>query len=250
MIGVYLSGTGNTKHCTQRLLELLDENAAAVPMEDKKAVQLIAESEFVVLAYPTQFSNAPVMVRDFIKNNAALWQGKSIFCLTTMGLFSGDGTGCTARILKKYGAKVVGGLQIHMPDSISDNKLLKKSPEEYRKIVKNADQKIEAAAGRIKTGDYPGEGLGFFSHIAGLLGQRLWFYGKTLHYSDKLKINSSCVGCGLCAKVCPMHNITMQEGRPVSQGQCTMCYRCISQCPQKAMTLLGKEVAEQYRFEE
>lgn len=28
-------------------------------------------------------------------------------------------------------------------------------------------------------------------------------------------------------------------------NQCTMCYRCINNCPKQAMTLLGKTVVEQ-----
>ena len=76
-----------------------------------------------------------------------------------VGLFSGDGTGCTARILRKFGATILGGLQIKMPDSVCDRKLLKKTPEENREIVRQADQKIEAAARQIKQGNYPQDGL-------------------------------------------------------------------------------------------
>ena len=85
--------------------------------------------------------------------------------------------------------------------------------------------------------------------IAGLLGQRLWFYGKTARYSDGPKFSGACVGCGLCERVCPMRNLSMQNGRPLPRGRCTMCYRCISLCPRKAITLLGKEVTEQCRIE-
>lgn len=107
MIGIYLSGTGNTKHCTEKLLRLLDETAQIIPIEDETAADLAAQHQMIILAYPTQFSNAPIMVRDFIKNNSGLWKGKKVLCVATMGLFSGDGAGCTARLLKKYGAKVV-----------------------------------------------------------------------------------------------------------------------------------------------
>lgn len=31
MIGIYLSGTGNTKHCVEKLLYLLDDTAKSVP---------------------------------------------------------------------------------------------------------------------------------------------------------------------------------------------------------------------------
>ena len=87
------------------------------------------------------------------------------------------------------------------------------------------------------------EGLGFFSHLAGLLGQRLWFYHKTLHYSSQLKINAeTCIHCGRCVSLCPMHNLSLDESTITAHGSCTMCYRCISQCPGKAITLIGKKV--------
>ena len=56
--------------------------------------------------------------------------------------------------MKKYGAKIVGGLHIHMPDSVCDVKLLKKSIEKNREIIKAADKKIENCAGKMKQGKY------------------------------------------------------------------------------------------------
>lgn len=85
--------------------------------------------------------------------------------------------------------------------------------------------------------------------VAGLFGQRLWFYGKTMRYTDKLKISGACIGCGLCASLCPMKNISIQDGRAVADKKCTMCYRCISHCPKKAITLIGNEVKEQCQYE-
>ena len=51
------------------------------------------------------------------------YKDKNVFCLTTMGAFSGDGAGCAARLLKKYGAKIIGGLHVRMPDAVCDNKM-------------------------------------------------------------------------------------------------------------------------------
>ena len=249
MTGIYLSGTGNTKHCMEKLCQLLDENCVCIPIEQKDAVEQIKKEEMIVLGYPTQFSNAPIMVRDFIKDHAELWKGKKVFILVTMGAFSGDGAGCSARLFRKYGAKIVGGLHLKMPDSVCDSKLLKKSLEENQNIIREADLKIEQAVKDMKDGKYPQSGLRIWNHLAGLFGQRLWFYGKTLHYAKNLQVHDTCIGCGLCVKQCPMHNLVMKDGRPVQKNQCTMCYRCISSCPQRAITLLGKEVQEQCRYE-
>jgi len=250
MVGIYLSGTGNTKHCVQKFLSALDSDAKCVPIEDKESIDTIRNNGDIVLAYPTQFSNVPFMVKDFVIRNKDLWEGKKIFLITTMGAFSGDGTGCLARVLKRYGAIILGGMQIGMPDAVCDSKLLKKSLEENRRIVHEADAKIDRATSDIKQdGKYPKEGLSFFAHMAGLFGQRLWFYKKTADYSKKLKISDSCIGCGLCASNCPMGNLSIQNGKAVNFGKCTMCYRCISTCPKKAITLLGKEVVEQCRYE-
>lgn len=52
MVGIYLSGTGNTKRCTERLVHLLDEQAQTVAIEEDRAVAAIKENEIIVLAYP------------------------------------------------------------------------------------------------------------------------------------------------------------------------------------------------------
>jgi ferredoxin len=250
MIGVYLSGTGNTKHCIDKFISLIDPSASTVSIEDKDIVSKIRENDEIVLAYPTQFSNMPFMVRDFINKNADIWSGKKVLCMTTMALFSGDGTGCCARVLKKHGARVIGGMQIIMPDSIGDNKLLKKPIETSKQMVKDADIRIEKIVEQIKeTGRYPQEGLSFFAHLAGLFGQRLWFYNKTTGYSDKVKISDACIGCGLCAKNCPMNNLFIKGGKAVASDKCAMCYRCLNTCPKQAITILGKQVYEQCMYE-
>ena len=92
MIGIYFSGTGNTKHCVEKLVKLLDASAQSFPLEHTEIIQILIKHDIIVLGYPTQFSNAPVIVRDFIKNHSSLWNGKKVFCVNTMGLFSGDGT--------------------------------------------------------------------------------------------------------------------------------------------------------------
>ena len=249
MNAIYLSGSGNTKHIVTLLLNEIGNAGICAPIESDD-VKKALEGDEIIIAYPTMFSNIPYLVRDFINSNEAVWKGKKIFLITTMGLFAGDGTGCAARLLKKYGAEITGGLQIVMPDSIGDCKALKKSKEQNKAVIVKADQRIIEAARKMREGNYPKEGLSFAAHLAGLFGQRLWFYNKTTGYTDKVKIDpAKCIGCGICARNCPTQNIKIEDGKAVASSKCTMCYRCINHCPKQAMTLLGKTLYEQPTYD-
>lgn len=246
MTGIYFSGTGNTRFCLSCFLNEIGNDIPMYSIEDRQSVTAISQSDDIIFAYPVYYSNLPKIVRDYINRNSALWQGKNIYIIATMGAFSGDGAGVSARLFRNYGAKISGGLHLKMPDCIGDVKALKKPLETNRLIVKKAVEKVEKAAYMYKSGDTTQEGLNIWYHIAGLFGQRLYFHGKTKNYTDKLKIDSrKCTGCGACEKLCPMNNIHIENMKAVSENMCTMCYRCISHCPQKAITLIGKRVIQQ-----
>lgn len=249
MIGVYFSGTGNTKYCMKYMLNHIDSSGKSYAIESDEVTDAAKFSDEIVFAYPVYYSNLPKIVRDFIVGNAELWRDKKIFVIATMGLFSGDGTGCSARLFKKYGAKILGGLHLKMPDCIGDVKLLKKSLDENRKTILEAERKMDLAINKIKNGKYPKEGLNFFYRIAGMFGQRLYFSGKTKHYYTKIVTDDSkCVKCGLCVSLCPLSNIKIED-KVIYRNKCTMCYRCFANCPKQAITIIGKQVYEQCKFE-
>ena len=136
-----------------------------------------------------------------------------------------------------------------MTDCIGDVKLLKKPLDKNRKTISKAERKMDLAIHKIKKGIYPKEGLNFFCRIAGAFGQRLYFGGKTKHYYTKIRTDErKCVKCGLCVSLCPMANIGIED-RVVFRDKCTMCYRCFANCPKQAITILGKQVYEQCRFD-
>lgn len=250
MVGIYFSGTGNTKYCIEQFVNEIDDSVSCFSIEDAEVISKIQNSDSIILAYPIYFSNLPKIVKDFLVNNRTYFMDKKVFIIATMGLFSGDGAGCGARLLARYGTNITGGLHLKMPDCISDEKALKKTTEQNKQLVQMAEVKIKEAAHKFKSGKPTQEGLGFWYHIAGLFGQRLWFYHKTKSYSNKLKINvEKCVGCGACVKLCPLDNLNITDGKAQAQGKCTMCYRCVNNCPKQAITLLGKKIYVQYKME-
>ena len=147
MLGIYFSGTGNSRYALEVFLRKYDETAEILALEDERVVSYIESNEEIVFAYSVQYSNIPKMVQDFVEKNRSVWKDKKIYIIATMGLFSGDGAGILARRLKKYGAKITGGLHLKMPDSIGDEKVLKRPPEKNQELVKKAEQKIRKSVG-------------------------------------------------------------------------------------------------------
>jgi ferredoxin len=62
---------------------------------------------------------------------------------------------------------------------------------------------------------------------------------------DKNKVyidTNQCNKCGMCTKVCPCSNITLQgEAFPTFGNNCTNCLACLHHCPQKAIHLKGEK---------
>lgn len=48
-------------------------------------------------------------------------------------------------------------------------------------------------------------------------------------------VSDDCISCGICAKVCPVNNIEMKDGKPTFKHNCEQCMACIHNCPKQAL---------------
>ena len=76
MLGIYFSGTGNTKYCVKKFLQYYDESQEVhfCSIEDNDCINKIREDNDIVFAYPVYYSDMPVIVKDFLNN-----QGQKCF---------------------------------------------------------------------------------------------------------------------------------------------------------------------------
>lgn len=64
---------------------------------------------------------------------------------------------------------------------------------------------------------------------------------------DFIEINNNCSQCGVCATVCPVDAIDLENSTLIEKEKCILCCACVKSCPEKALTVkpgIVKDVAK------
>lgn len=106
--------------------------------------------------------------------------------------------------------------------------------EEAGRIIQTARPGIEAAAAEIAAGralaDPKTGPLDKFKS-----GPVNRVFRAAFIKDKKFRALDSCIGCGKCARLCPVNDIVLEGGKPRWLGRCIHCMACICACPKEAI---------------
>ena len=139
----------------------------------------------------------------------------------TFGTTTGAAATMAKRIMKRKGLPLDALFDVKMPDTwtplfdLSDK-------TRVADINRNADAQIEQVKSAVGA-KVVGKHMRITTpYPTGIIGKRI--YDDKTRRTSNLSVEQACIGCGLCAKKCPVHAIEMQSKRPVwVKDRCAMC---------------------------
>jgi len=226
----FFSGTGNSLWVAERIAERLT-NTNVFSMSGH--VDSIPDADITGFVFPVYCWGVPSRVLNFIRNHS--FRSSSYFAVAT----NGGQVANTMVQLKKFlehEKKIFlsSGIGIRMPSNYLPWGEAE-STDIQQTFFDDAKTKIDKMVNNlIKSSTMEVE--------KGVLWQRLLFspvyklsYSKLCKMDKSFAADSNCNGCGICKKVCPSNNITIENGKPVFHHKCEQCYACLHWCPQQAL---------------
>lgn len=228
---LYFSSTGNSKYVAERLAAALDDVCESVEKQGPRL--LLDEGESLGIVSPTNWWGLSVLIREFIDKMELTASGNNyVYLVTTYGTSPGFSAEQAKRMLAARGVKLDAAFSVKMPDNWTP--LFDVSNKEAVAAQnKKAEDYIEALISRVKArekGNHQDARKGYWLHR---------FADAYLYYERQtkfFKVEEQCIGCGLCAKKCPVQAIELRDKKPVwIKDRCALCLGCLHRCPKFAI---------------
>ena len=208
------------------------------------------EADVIGLVFPVFYATndcgIPLIVARFIKKLENL-SSKYIFAVCTCGYMPGTTIKNLRKTIESRGGKLAAGFTVRMSSkNLNERKQQKTRVNRKKKLEAiceyvNAQRegKFETRGSLRKIVLAPLRALEkpiFMHRYKKLSNTSRKSFSELIPLADaSFRTNEKCTGCGTCARVCPVNNIKMVDGKPVWLHHCENCYACYGWCPQNAI---------------
>ncbi len=234
------SATGNSLSVAKDIAAGI--NASLIPVEstfDEKSIH--TDTDMVGLVFPVYDFKPPGLILDFVRKIENL-ESKYIFAICTYGIAPLGTLKNLDSILKELGGKLSAGFPVEMPHNGIASGILTETQRD--KMYKNWQ---ERRAGIIEILNLRKEFVDNKKYLDFKLLRMfpslirfMWRVSTKGMDSLSLCANEECDSCGICEKVCPVHNVSLDDDKtPVWSDECAGCFGCLHWCPRHAVTLGG-----------
>lgn len=236
------TSTGNS-------LKIAKEIAATMGNTEIRSIPAMMKNEKwkieggkVGFVFPCYYGSMPHIIERFI-SNAEDVNGAYFFSIVTAGGNTGYSLKKLNESLKKRNHSLNYGRSLIVASNYMNGwyyKMILPEKEELKKRFENLVNISQMAADDIKADKNYMEKQKYAFYLIPRLLSPTRYVKDTRPWDSEFSVSSDCNGCGICADICPVENITMTDGKPQFNHNCQRCMGCIQFCPKKAFSIEGK----------
>ena len=226
----YFSGTGNSMRAATVIARALG-NTEIISMRCNPSDVPAVDSDIIGFVFPVYHWTICEAIQSFI-SALEVNPNAYVFVVSTPGFINGFAFEALSKFMREKGTRIryakrlfsVANLCIVYPP-FPPPKL--RIPATERKLIK-----ISGMIQKKATNTYTRAGW-----LTRLIYPKMMPKYRAIQAEvDKgFSISDDCISCGVCVRVCPTRNITMENSRPIFHHNCSCCMACVSYCPKKAV---------------